>query len=91
LARLAWKVRLLGIINAFFRLEPWHLCVYDWYKAPVAHHHTLPEVRKWFDDVGGRKIRDAETENSDTRDPIRKWIWPRCGFTIRAKLLPQHH
>lgn len=88
-ARMAWKVRLLGVINAFFRLEPFHLCVYDWYKAPVAHHHTLPEVKKWFDQIGATEIRDAETEQVDTRDAIRKWIWPRCGFTVRGKLLPQ--
>jgi SAM-dependent methyltransferase/uncharacterized protein YbaR (Trm112 family) len=90
-ARLAWKVRLLGLINAFCRLEPYHHCVYDWYSAPVALHHTLPEVRDWYKQIHAYDIRDPETEKIDTRGPIARWIWPRCGFTVRAAVkVPKH-
>ena len=85
-ANLAHRVRLLGLVNAFFRLEPYHLCVYDWYKAPVAHHHTRDEVQHWFEDVGAGEILHDDTPEFDHRGPIRKWIWPRCGFTVRGRL-----
>jgi hypothetical protein len=82
-ARAAWKVRLLGLINAFFRLEPYEQCIYDWYQAPMATHHTYEEVEQWFREVGAVDIRNDS--GYDTRDGIRKWIWPRCGFTVRGR------
>ena len=73
---------MLGLINAFFRLEPYELCVFDWYSAPVATHHTTREVRSWFEEADLTEILDsAET---DKRDALRKWIWPACGFTMRG-------
>ncbi len=83
-ARAAWKVRMLGAINALMRLEPYELCVYDWYSAPIATHHRRTEVRGWFEQAGAEKI--LSDEKGDTRDPIRKWIWPRCGFTMRGTI-----
>jgi SAM-dependent methyltransferase/uncharacterized protein YbaR (Trm112 family) len=83
-ARAAWKVRLLGLINAFCRLEPYEQCIYDWYQAPMATHHTYQEVEKWFREVGAVDIRNDSSY--DTRDSVRKWIWPRCGFTVRGRL-----
>jgi len=82
LARSAWKIRTLGLINALFRLEPYELCIYDWYSAPVATHHTLREVQSWFQHVGINELSDSTT--ADRRDAIRKWVWPMCGFTIRG-------
>ena len=81
-ARSAWKIRMLGLINAFFRLEPYELCVYDWYSAPVATHHTLNEVRNWFQNAGIHELYDST--KADRRDALCKWIWPACGFTIRG-------
>jgi len=82
-ARAAWKVRLLGLINAFCRLEPYEQCIYDWYQAPMATHHTYQEVEQWFREVGAVDIRNDSSY--DTRDSVRKWIWPRCGFTVRGQ------
>lgn len=84
IANAAWKVRLLGLVNAFFRLEPYELCIYDWYKAPIATHHTYNEVHRWFEDIQAKQIRDDA--GFDRRDQLRKWIWPRCGLSIRGAL-----
>ncbi len=81
-ARSAWKIRMLGLINAFLRLEPYELCIFDWYSAPIATHHTFGEVRDWFHNVSINELSDSTT--ADRRDAIRKWIWPACGFTIRG-------
>ncbi len=83
-ARAAWKVRMLGLINAFMRLEPYELCVFDWYNAPIATHHTYKEVRGWFRQAQAQQIR--ENKKTDTRDRLRKWIWPPCGFTMRGNM-----
>jgi hypothetical protein len=83
-ANAAWKIRMLGIINAFFRLEPYELCIYDWYKAPVATHHTYQEVHDWFCALNMTAIQDDQ--NLDERDSFRKWIWPRCGITMRGQV-----
>lgn len=84
IAKSAWKIRCLGLINAFLRLEPIELCIFDWYNAPVATHHTYEEVRGWFHELHAVDIRDDKS--SDSRDRLRKWIWPRCGFTVRGKI-----
>ena len=39
---------LLNIVNAFVRLENHPHCIFDWYSAPVATHHTDREVASWF-------------------------------------------
>ena len=82
-ARAAWKLRLLGLINAFFRLEPYEQCIYDWYQAPMATHHTYQQVEQWFREAGAVDIRNDSSY--DTRDCLRKWIWPRCGLTVRGQ------
>ena len=79
-----WRLRLLGLINAFCRLEPYELCVFDWYNAPIATHHTVKEVRGWFGEAGTRQI--LETQKVDPRSRLRKWIWPGCGFTMRGNM-----
>ncbi len=83
-ANAAWKIRMLGLINAFFRLEPYELCIYDWYKAPVATHHTYAEVESWFRAIHMADIRDDRKR--DQRDFFRKWLWPRCGLTMRGQI-----
>lgn len=80
------KVRLLGVVNAFMRLEPFDLCVFDWYSAPTATHHTYPEVKAWFENIGAVDIKNDLV--MDTRNALQKFIWPRCGFTVRGTKHP---
>ncbi len=46
------RVGLDRIANRFVRLDPHPHCIFDWYSAPIATHHTYAEVRGWFSDLG---------------------------------------
>ncbi|MEX1112074.1 MAG: class I SAM-dependent methyltransferase [Candidatus Andersenbacteria bacterium] len=54
---------LLTIINGFLRLQPTTHHMFDWYSAPIATHHTYPEVEGWFRKTGFNHI--------DSRKPRR--------------------
>ncbi len=43
---------LLRVINLFLRLQPSIPDMYDWYSAPVATHHTCPELAEWYAEYG---------------------------------------
>jgi SAM-dependent methyltransferase len=46
------RVQLSDLLNRFVRLGPHPHIIFDWYAAPIATHHTYPEVRGWFDEMG---------------------------------------
>jgi SAM-dependent methyltransferase len=49
LSRLIEKIPYaLRILNLFFRLQSTTHHMFDWYSAPIATHHTYPEVKRWF-------------------------------------------
>jgi SAM-dependent methyltransferase/uncharacterized protein YbaR (Trm112 family) len=43
---------LYQLLNCFVRLEFGEHYIFDWYSAPVASHHTYPEVHGWFCSAG---------------------------------------
>jgi SAM-dependent methyltransferase len=45
------RLGLARIANRFVRLDPHPHCIFDWYSAPVATHHTYAEVCRWFCDL----------------------------------------
>ena len=55
----------LGLINSvgkIVRLDSHPHCVFDWYAAPAATHHTYAEVKEWFAERG----LDVETTREQT-------------------------
>jgi SAM-dependent methyltransferase/uncharacterized protein YbaR (Trm112 family) len=51
---------LLNLVNAFIRLENHPHCIFDWYSAPVATHHSDGEVASWFR-AGGLEVVAVES------------------------------
>jgi SAM-dependent methyltransferase len=52
LRRLLDRLHLARLAVRFVRLDPHPHCIFDWYAAPVASHHTYEEVRRWFAELG---------------------------------------
>ena len=46
--RLAEKLKIAPIVNLCIQLDPHPHCIFDWYAAPIATHHSYLEVKKWF-------------------------------------------
>jgi SAM-dependent methyltransferase/uncharacterized protein YbaR (Trm112 family) len=46
------KIFLAEFVNLFVKIDPHPHCIFDWYAAPIATHHTYSEVRRWFEDFG---------------------------------------
>jgi SAM-dependent methyltransferase/uncharacterized protein YbaR (Trm112 family) len=59
-ADLCARHHLLNLVNAFLRLENHPHCIFDWYSAPVATHHTDGEVASWFR-AGGLEVLAVES------------------------------
>lgn len=86
--RFLQRARLLGIVGRFVRLEPHPHCIFDWYAAPIATHHTYPEVRRWFARLGLPVIATNE-DRSGWRSWLKKAVHPGVGrptvVTVRAR------
>jgi len=76
------KARLLKYVNMFIRLEAGHPhFIFDWYSAPIATHHTYPEVYQWFKEFSLEVVKD---NNKDSRNPIKRWINPPWSLTVKG-------
>jgi SAM-dependent methyltransferase/uncharacterized protein YbaR (Trm112 family) len=73
------RLKLLRLLNQFVRLEAHPHCVFDWYSAPVATHHTYPEVRRWFLEAGLVPTADHQKGGR-----LRGRLFPPKGLTVRA-------
>ncbi len=70
LKRNRWRRSLYQRLFRHIMLLPTEHHMYDWWSAPIATHHTLPEVVGWFQEVGCDPVRsnpalgdhDAERE-----------------------------
>jgi SAM-dependent methyltransferase/uncharacterized protein YbaR (Trm112 family) len=51
-ARLTERLGVRTVLNCFIRLDDHPHCIFDWYAAPVASHHTYAEVEQWFAEAG---------------------------------------
>jgi SAM-dependent methyltransferase/uncharacterized protein YbaR (Trm112 family) len=47
-ALVLYKIRVLRFVNSLIRLENHPHCIFDWYSAPIATHHTESEAVSWF-------------------------------------------
>lgn len=70
----------LTAVNGFVRLEPHPHYVFDWYTAPIATHHTYPEVYRWLDEEGLFLLHD---HNASSRGFLRR-ILPFLFMTVKA-------
>jgi len=61
LRRIIDKVRLAKLLQLVVRLESHPHCIFDWYAAPIASHHTHEEVRSWFDALALKIITTNES------------------------------
>lgn len=71
-------------LNIFIRIEPHAHYVFDWYTAPIATHHTYPEVYRWLGEAGLNLVAD----HNATRYPWRKWVLPFFFLTVKAQKRP---
>src|SRR5439155_11051167 len=62
----------------FVRLDPHPHCLFDWYAAPIATHHSHAEVAQWFNHLGLSIIR-SNNGNPRSRSTLRKWLRPFLG------------
>jgi len=53
------RVGLGDQVGRFVRLDPHPACIFDWYAAPVASHHTYPQVEGWLRDLGVSVVATA--------------------------------
>jgi SAM-dependent methyltransferase len=53
--RLRGRLQALGVmggVGKIVRLDSHPHCIFDWYAAPAASHHTYAEVKRWFAESG---------------------------------------
>ncbi|MCC7522729.1 methyltransferase domain-containing protein [Candidatus Uhrbacteria bacterium] len=72
------------LVNGFIRLEPHPHYVFDWYTAPIATHHTYPEVYRWLEE---EKLFLVHDHNATAQGWKRKVI-PFLFMTVKASKLP---
>jgi SAM-dependent methyltransferase len=76
------------VINAFVRWEPHPHYIFDWYTAPIATHHTYPEVYGWLSEG---ELYLEKDHNATLHPFIRRFIVPFYFLTVRAsKQKPSH-
>lgn len=81
-ARCLDQLNVLKYINLLLRLENHPHCIFDWYAAPVATHHTYSEVYAWCRDFGLEVVKDC---NTDERSRLVRKVSPVASLTVCAK------
>jgi SAM-dependent methyltransferase len=86
LERFLSRVHLNRVANRFVRLDPHPHCIFDWYSAPVATHHTYAEVLGWFGELDLRVV--ATNERTPVRGlpaSIRSVVGSADTVTVRGR------
>jgi hypothetical protein len=74
-------------VNRFVRIGPHPHIIFDWYAAPIATHHTYPEVLGWFKELSVRVIRtSAEGSGSWRRRAIRRLAGAPGVVTVKGQV-----
>lgn len=76
------RIHLLTVVSWFIRLDAHPHCIFDWYAAPVATHHTYAEVKGWFQKWGLTVVQTNEPRR--LRSKIKKLIAPTT-VTVRGE------
>jgi SAM-dependent methyltransferase len=82
----------LGYANLLLRLMTDSHTNFDWYAAPVATHHTYPEVFSWFDELGLRVVADnrrtwqgGKPVRPGLRGRLGRLAWRDWALTVRGE------
>ena len=86
IARWTDRVGLRSVVTCFVRLDDHPHCIFDWYAAPVASHHTYAEVEQWYDRAGFRVERTNRSFTSSAAVKrlvmrLLRYPWP---VTVRG-------
>ena len=82
LTKILKYIRMLRIVKRFIHLEDHPHCVFDWYSAPVATHHTYPEIKAWFRELGFSIFSSEETQKKAIFN--NKWLRPHSSVSARG-------
>ncbi len=85
-ARWTDRIGLRSVVTCFIRLDDHPHCIFDWYAAPVASHHTYAEVERWCAEAGLRVERTNRSFSSSVLVKrflmrILRYPWP---VTVRG-------
>jgi SAM-dependent methyltransferase/uncharacterized protein YbaR (Trm112 family) len=81
------RVGIANFAHRFVHLGPHPHIIFDWYAAPVATHHTYPEVLGWFAEMGLPVVRtSAEQGISRGRRMLRRLGGGAPVVTVRGKV-----
>ena len=76
-----------NFMNRFVRIGPHPHIIFDWYAAPIATHHTYPEVLGWFREMRVRVVRtNADGPASWPRRAIRYVAGAPGVVTVRGQV-----
>jgi SAM-dependent methyltransferase len=84
------RLRLLGYANLLLRLHTDITGNFDWYAAPIATHHTYPEVFRWFAELGLEPVGDNRARwlgaapAVGLREKLGRLAWRDWALTVRG-------
>jgi SAM-dependent methyltransferase len=87
-ARLGTALKQTGLLKFLVygvRFEPHAALIYDWYSAPIATHHTYPEVRRWFAEANLEVLKTNEKEYSFPRSLHKRFVNPPLAMTVKGR------
>ncbi len=82
LTKILEYTRMLRIVKRFIFLENHQHCIFDWYSAPIATHHTYPEIMAWFRELGFSIVRPEVTQKKALFN--NKWLRPHSSVAARG-------
>ncbi len=85
-ARWTDRIGLRSAVTCFIRLDDHPHCIFDWYAAPVASHHTYAEVEQWYAGAGFQVERTNRSFTSSVAVKrffmrVLRYPWP---VTVRG-------
>lgn len=88
------RVGVLRFVNKYlFRVQSHRHCIFDWYAAPVATHHTYTEVEEWLRGIGlqvictnrGTNFRPGSRRASLGGAVVRHLAGSAASVTVRGR------
>ena len=81
------RARLATFANRFVRIGDHPHIIFDWYAAPIATHHTYPEVRGWFQEMGIPVVRTNAGPGLSLRRRLGRHLYGLPGVvTVQGKV-----
>src|SRR5262249_43059186 len=81
------RVRLDTLANRFVRIGAHPHIIFDWYAAPIATHHTYPEVLAWFAEMRVPVVRtNASPPGSLARRLFRPLVAAPGVVTVKGEV-----